>query len=204
MNRLYRNTSAALLLATAIIIGAGCLSGVSAQPETFTDARDGQKYRKVKIGNQTWMAENLNHKTGNSWCYEDNNANCKKYGRLYDWNTAKTACPTGWHLPSREEWKDIVSTAGDGNVAGKKLKATSGWNVNGNGTDDYGFSALPGGGCGSDGNFDDAGYYGGWWTATEVGAGYAYGRYMNCGHDYVGEYDDDESNGFSVRCVKDN
>jgi len=142
---------------------------------TFTDSRNGRKYRTVKIGGKTWMAENVNYqpKSGNSWCYENEDSNCKKYGRLYDWNTAKTVCPAGWHLPSREEWNELVTASG-GNVAGKALKSTYGWNGNGNGTDEFGFSALPGGSRRSGGNFNSAGYDGGhWWTATEGGGGHA-------------------------------
>ena len=90
------------------------------------------------------------------------------------------------------------------------MKARSGWNwnsydnVSGNGTDDFGFSALPGGTRGSGSSFDNAGYYGNWWAATEDGAGNAYYRGMIYGIDVVGEDDYDKSNGFSVRCVADN
>jgi uncharacterized protein (TIGR02145 family) len=99
------------------------------------------------------MAENLNIKTDGSWCYDNDESNCDKYGRLYNWNAAKTACPAGWHLPSREEWGNLAKAAGGtgeygtGGKAGKKLKAKSGWDNKGNGTDDYGFSVLLGGGC---------------------------------------------------------
>jgi uncharacterized protein (TIGR02145 family) len=168
----------------------------------FTDSRNGQKYRAVKIGGKTWMAQNMNYQTGISWCYGDDNSNCEKYGRLYDWNTARTACPAGWRLPSREEWNELVAAAG-GNVAGKALKSTYGWNENGNGTDDYGFSALPGGNRFSDGYFGNAGNYGGWWTATESGSGSAYYRGMYYNSDSVYEDYDGKSNGYSVRCVKD-
>jgi len=135
--------------------------------ETLTDRRDGQQYRIVKIGGQMWTAENMNYRTGTSWCYGDNNSNCEKYGRLYDWNTAMTVCPKGWRLPSREEWGNLAAAAGG---VSKALKSTSGWVGNSNGTDDFGFSALPGG-CrnnpGSFANYNDAG----WWTATEGGNG---------------------------------
>jgi len=175
----------------------------------FTDSRNGQKYRAVKIGGKTWMAQNLNYQTGNSWCYGGDNTNCEKYGRLYDWNTAKTACPSGWHLPSREEWGALAvavggsGTYGDKGTAGKMLKSTSGWNNNGNGIDNNGFSALPGGSRNSNGSFGYAGDYGDWWTATENGSGKAYNRYMNDG-DLVDEDNYGvKSSGFSVRCLQD-
>jgi len=149
------------------------------------------------------MAENLNYRPpkGNSWCYNNGNSYCNKYGRLYDWNTTRTACPSGWHLPSRREWNDLVTVAG-GDVASKKLKAKSGWNENGNGTDDYGFSALPGGRYYGN-SFDEAGKYGYWWTATEDYSYEAYGRSMSYGNEYVEEYYYGKIYGRSVRCVRD-
>jgi uncharacterized protein (TIGR02145 family) len=167
----------------------------------FTDSRDGQKYRAVKIGSKPWMAQNLNYQTGNSWCYGGDYSNCEKYGRLYDWNTAKTACPTGWHLPSREEWNDLVSAAG-GNVAGKALKSTSGWDKDGNGADEFGFSALPSGDRGTDGSFFSVGKDGFWWTATEDVSGYAYYRRIGSGKGSVLEDGIGKSNGKSVRCIQ--
>jgi uncharacterized protein (TIGR02145 family) len=162
--------------------------------------------KTVKIGGQTWMAENLNIKAGNSWCYEDDEFSCKKYGRLYDWETAKKVCPSGWHLPSRREWNELEDAVGGSLTAGKKLKSTSGWSSGGNGTNDYGFSALPGGGGSSDGGFNGAGYNGYWWTATEGSAYYgtvgAYGRNMDS-HDYMDSPNGYKSYGRSVRCVKD-
>jgi len=174
---------------------------------TFTDDRDGQKYRTVKIGNQTWMAENLRFNIGDSWCYENSEDNCKKYGRLYDWDMAKLACPKGWHLPSKDEWRELVTFVGS-ETGGKKLKSKSGWKdyegKSGNGTDDYGFSALPGGSRDySDGSFNDVGEGGYWWAATEGGSGSAYNRDMRYDYDYVFEDGNDAINGLSVRCVAD-
>jgi uncharacterized protein (TIGR02145 family) len=170
----------------------------------FTDSRNGQKYRSVKIGGKTWMAENLNYQTGNSWCFGDDNSNCEKYGRLYDWNTAMTACPSGWHLPSLEEWNDLLKESG-GNVAGKALKSTYGWDSNGNGVYEFGFSALPGGCRYTDGSFGHVGEVGFWWTAAKNGGGpNAYFRFMNYDKDYVNESDFGKGNGYSVRCLQDN
>ena len=149
------------------------------------------------------MAENLNYQTANgSWCYDNNSSNCDKYGRLYDFHTARTVCMSGWHLPSRQEWNDLVKAAGGGK-AGKKLKARNGWNKKRNGTDEFGFSALPGGYRYSDGDFLNAGNSGDWWTATEYSGGSAYYRGMGYDDGNVGEINFDKSNGFSVRCVQD-
>jgi len=168
------------------------------KPETgtFTDPRDGRTYRTVKIGKQVWMAENLAFDYAGSKCYNNDLANAEMYGRLYDWETAKKACPPGWHLPSRAEWDELGKQA-------IKLKAESGWKSDGNGTDDYGFSALPGGLGYSGGGFSTAGNYGYWWSSAESSSDYAYYRLMyysrevaswNCyGKDYL----------FSVRCLQD-
>jgi len=158
--------------------------------------------KTVKIGNQVWMAENLNIKIGNSWCYKEINSYCDKYGRLYDWETAKKACPKGWHLPSKQEWDDLIDAAGGKGIAGKTLKAKSGWDYN-DGTDAFGFSALPGGRGDTGGRFYHDGSFGNWWAATGNGRGTADGWYMAYNHDYVTEDGFNVSNGLSVRCVKD-
>jgi len=165
----------------------------------ITDSRDGQKYHTVIIGNKMWMAENLNYQTGTSWCYGNRDPNCTKYGRLYDWYTARTACPAGWRLPTREDWDDLVRVAG-GRSAGRNLKAGS---PNWNGTDKFGFSALPAGFSYTNGRFDDAGTVGNWWSATGYEASYAYHRGMDSHITYVEEYTRGKALGFSVRCAKD-
>jgi uncharacterized protein (TIGR02145 family) len=185
--------------AAVVVVGLmGWVGG--AYGDSFTDSRDGKKYRTVKIGKLTWMAENLNRATGNSWCYENNESNCKKYGRLYDWNTAMKACPAGWRLPTRDDWNNLVEVAG-GDVAGTKLKSKTGWN----GTDDFGFSALPGGYRSTDGSFYGAGNLGYWWSATEYDASGAWDRGMDSGYEYVDEYNDyfRKGNGLSVLCSQD-
>jgi len=150
------------------------------------------------------MAENLNTKpqTGKSWCYENDNFSCKEYGRLYDWEAANTVCPAGWHLPSNREWGLLVETVGGSSTAGKKLKSQDGWYNNGNGTNEYKFSALPGGYRSSNGSVGNVGSYGYWWAATEGGSG-AYYRRMSSGDVSVYENADGKSYGFSVRCLQD-
>jgi len=169
----------------------------------LTDTRDGKKYKTAVIGGKRWMAENLNYKTEKSLCYNNDNSNCGKYGMLYDWNTAKTVCMQGWHLPSRQEWDNLVTAAGGQDAAGKKLKATSGWYKKGDGTDDYGFSALPGGGRYPLGSFDKAGYGGYWWSATEKDNSNAYRRYIANNDNDVDDNNYSKNYGFSVRCVSD-
>jgi uncharacterized protein (TIGR02145 family) len=176
--------------------------------EKLVDTRDGKEYNTVRIGGSVWLGRNLDYQIIYSWCYENNKYNCGKYGRLYDWNTAKTVCPSGWHLPTREEWEDLVTIAG-GNEAGKALKSTQGWKERANGTDVFGFSAMPGGIRRTDGyfrgigNFRHAGDDGYWWTATENGRGDAYGRNMRYNSVSVYEDTNDKEFGFAVRCVRD-
>jgi uncharacterized protein (TIGR02145 family) len=177
-----------------------CTSGGSCKSKAMPDGK-------------TWLTENLNVETAEgSWCYNGSPDHCKKYGRLYTWSAAKTACQSvGMRLPTREEWGALAKAAGGtgaygaGGTAGVKLKSKSGWYGNGNGTDDYGFSALPGGTRDTGGRFLNAGYYGNWWTATESSDGNAYYRGMgyDIGTGGVGEgYDGDRGHGISVRCVR--
>jgi uncharacterized protein (TIGR02145 family) len=205
---------------------AACLVGCDGKPpvSTFTDTRDGKVYKIVKIGSQTWFAENLNYAAEGSKCYGEGGksfdklygetltdaeiqANCAKYGRLYDWETALTACPDGTHLPTDEEWAMLENYVGDSSTIGRKLKARSGWDYYGNGTNKYGFSALPGGYGGyrySDGYFVSAGLQSGWWSATEIDTSNAWLRYMNCIYEYVERIKGEKTTLFSVRCVQDN
>jgi len=163
--------------------------------------------KSVKIGKQIWMAQNLNDPSKGGKCYDDKPENCEKYGRLYTWEEAKKACPTGWRLPSNEEWQTLVDFAGGDGVAGKKLKAKSGWNKyegkSGNGTDDFGFSALPGGNGYSDGSFDIVGSYGGWWSSSENNSGIAYGLGMDYNIEHAYWINFSKTSLFSVRCLQD-
>jgi len=171
----------------------------------WIDPRDNKTYKTVKIGTQTWMAENLNYEAEGSVCYENNPANCAKCGRLYNWDVAMKACPSGWHLPSKDEYETLDKAVGGEKVAGKKLKAKSGWNSNGNGSDEYGFSALPGGSGNSSGDFINVGYYGLWWSASEDEdySDYAYYRYMDYNLEFAYWSNINKSVLFSVRCLQD-
>jgi uncharacterized protein (TIGR02145 family) len=153
-------------------------------------------FSTVTIGEQTWMAENLNYAACSSKCYDNQESNCEKYGRLYNWATAMAVCPEGWHLPSRNEW-DML---GDNSI---DLKAKIGWDNSGNGEDTHGFAALPGGyGSSSIGNFNDVGSNGFWWSTGEY-IYYAYSIYMNHNNELTHWNYYNKNDLFSVRCVQD-
>ncbi len=112
----------------------------------MVDSRDNRTYKTVIIGNQTWMAENLNYYYKSlSYCYDDDANNCSIYGRLYSALISKfdSICPDGWHIPDTTEWRILFDAVGGQSIAAKALKSLN-WN-SGNGTDAYGFNALPGG-----------------------------------------------------------
>jgi len=157
------------------------------QSANFTDSRDGKKYKIVKIGEQVWMAENLNYEANGSKCYDNKTENCEKYGKLYNWETAMKACPSGWHLPNNAEWDKLYRFA-DGSsgsespynsiTAGKYLKAKNDWKEPSNGTNTHGFTALPGGYGDPYNAFRDIYVYSYWWSSNENNANNAYARYM--------------------------
>ena len=188
------------------------------------DVRDSKEYKIVYIGDQVWMAENLNYDVPDNdtdVCYSNNPSNCVTYGRLYNWSTAmgidasynsslytasakhRGICPAGWHIPSDAEWTALTDFVGGASTAGSKLKAASGWNSGGNGTDDYGFSALPGGYGFSGGSFLNVGSYGYWWSASEHDASYAYYRYMYYDFSDVYRFNSNKASLFSVLCLQD-
>lgn len=159
---------------------------------SFTDERDGHVYKTVIIDGRTWMAENLNYKyqgdTVIAVCYDNKEESCDMYGRLYDWKTALNVCPEGWHLPSYLEYESLVKMV-DSTVkydedwdelhsmtASVFLKASLGWN----GSDDYGFNALPAGGYDSwKEEFYGKGEGAVFWAGTEAKDGKAYSLYLN-------------------------
>jgi uncharacterized protein (TIGR02145 family) len=179
------------------------------KPDTgsFKDSRDGKTYKNVAIGGKTWMAENLNFAAKGGVCYDNKPGNCEKYGRLYNWETAKTVCPAGYHLPSDDEWTILTDAVGGTKIASKKLKSSSGWDEGGNGTDEYLFSGLSGGYSGSRGDkFEYVGNIGVWWSATEGtdgDAGLAWVRIMNYTLDNVIRSANELTDLNSVRCVAD-
>lgn len=163
----------------------------------FKDARDDNVYRIVKIGSQMWMAENLRYQTLNFKCADGDKV---KYGCYYGWKVAMSVCPTGWHLPTKEEWETLVEMVGGASAVSKTLRSTTGWKKDGGGIDEYGFSAFPAGYNNS--GYYDVGEYAGFWSATEddsYGAYYwdMYASSASLNHDYNTSY------GYSVRCLQD-
>lgn len=194
--------------------------------QTGTVTHQGYTYNTIGIGNQVWMAENLRYLptvvgpgTGSNtapyyyvYGYDDTDVNAAKattnyqtYGVLYNWTAAQTACPTGWHLPSDAEWTQLTDFVGGVENAGTLLKSQTGWNNNGNGTDQYGFTALPGGSRYSFGIFYNIGSYGNWWSASEYAADDAWSRSMHYSNSNVNRscHLSLKELGFSVRCVRD-
>ena len=172
----------------------------------MTDSRDGKTYKTIVIGKQTWMAENLNYETANSYCYNDSAKYCDKYGCLYTWSVAKTACPSGWHLPTEAEFETLFTAVGGESVAGTKLKSTSGWYNSGNGisgTDDFFFSALPAGNRDDNGDFYHEGFEAGFWSSTEFYSDGVIYMYLDYDYHYAYLNGYDKNNGVSVRCVMD-
>jgi len=189
----------------------------------------GQSYRTVIIGGKRWMAENLNYSGsgGNvGVCYNGSTSNCNTYGRLYTWaeamsisssynssiygsgsNVQRGICPSGWRLPNDNDWAALTTAVGSN--AGTKLKSQTGWNTSSGygyipGTDEFGFSALPGGASYTDGDFHGVGNYGHWWNTIELDdASRASFMAISSDGSGVGSGSGFKSSGFSVRCLQD-
>lgn len=175
----------------------------------LTDARDGQTYRTVPIGNQVWMAENLNYASDASLCYGDDPGYCKKYGRLYTWSDGQDVCPAGWHLPNRAEWWTLVANVGGRREAIHALKSTSVWcefrDTIAVATDSYGFSILPTGYKDVNQGYGvDTHCFAEFWTASEDYANEANAFYFYVGYNVLPGLDSiNKLNAFTVRCIQD-
>ena len=196
---------------------------------TVTDI-DGNVYQTVIIGTQVWMAENLkvthyrngdlisnvtdssgwSSQTAGAYCnYANEVANVAAYGRLYNWYATsddRNIAPTGWHVPNDVEWQTLVDYLGGDAVAGWKMKeaGTAHWlPPNTGGTNECGYTALPGGYRGWFGIFADLGNYATFWTSTSISGTHAWYRSISYDNPEVSHYDSKKHYGFSVRCVKD-
>jgi uncharacterized protein (TIGR02145 family) len=199
--------------------------------QVLEDNRDDQKYYMVTIGEQIWMAENLNASTFRNgekipmakneedwwkareeekpiWCYyQFDSKNGNQYGKIYNWyavNDPRGLAPEGWHIPSDQEWTTLSLFLGGDEIAGEKLKSTEHWDWEGSGINTYGFSALPGGSYHMDGGFYyDLGIVGEFWTSTESKDGLALYRSMHNEDKSLRREDMYKSSGMAVRCIKD-
>lgn len=221
-----------LVTAIAITIMTGCQKEEE-DPNAIKDG-DGNTYTSVTIGTQTWLVENLRttkyndgssvpfvtddvawenlSNTGSPGCcwYENNEAaNKSTYGALYNWHAVHTGklCPTGWHVPSDEEWTALITYLGGENEASGKLReaGTAHWNSpNSDATNSSGFTALPAGFRQSNGSYYKKGEFGVWWSATEVNGDpvSAWERYLVNDYNHAYRGTDPKNFAFSVRCIK--
>ncbi len=191
-----------------------------------------ESFPSVKIGNQTWMSENLNvgkFRNGDkilevkssavwvqaynqkipAWCYyEFKAANEKKYGKLYNWYAVQDKrglAPKGWRVATVEDWAELSRFVGNEGSAAKQLRSQSGWKEKGNGTNNLGFNGLPGGSVNAYGMFGDVGFWGSWWSYNGAEAKLVKGIYLKFDSDRIEEYASYlKTDGLSVRCVREN
>jgi uncharacterized protein (TIGR02145 family) len=215
-----------LLLAVPVFLACSdeteSLSPVLVSHGSFTDPRDHKIYQSVSIETQTWMAENLAYipyvsdgvTQSGIWVYDYEGTqvdsaiatvNYQIYGCLYDWETASEVCPSGWHLPSDEEWHvlaQFIRENGYEYADGDALKSPSLW-ISGTKLDAFGFHALPAGSRGIDGSF----YYNGgmtsFWSSTELDENAAWVRRIDHTRHEIVHRTSDKRIGFSVRCIED-
>ena len=190
---------------------------------------DGNSYSTVKIGNQTWMAENLrttSYRNGNpitnitnpnewdgnfslgAWAHYNNDSqNENPYGKLYNgYAISGNVCPVGWHVPTDAEWTELSDFLGGENVAGWKMKSigTEYWqSPNTDATNESGFSGLPGGNRNINGTFGSIGEGGWWWSSTEYFNDYLYYRTVASWSGQIGGSHAYKKDGYSVRCLRD-
>lgn len=198
-----------------------CLAGRISYKQAITNLKSVKSpsgVETVTIGKQVWMAKNLNVETEGSWCYDNKPENCEKYGRLYTWAAAmnllescnglhcavearhRGICPSGFHIPTRDEFKELVKFVGGSEKAQKALRSKTGWEKKG--SDTYGFSALPAGYYSSTyEKFYYVGNYADFWSSTEYKGDNAYDLYIGDRSAYVDS--DVKYNAYSVRCLQD-
>ena len=202
----------------------------SNQIEFSTLNKEDSLLESVKIGTQIWTTKNLDvstYRNGDTirhastqqewqdaaskgegaWCYYNHDPkNGEVYGKLYNWHSVKNSrnlAPSGYHIPSDLEWTLLTEYLGGEEIAGFKMKSTSGWYDNGNGDNSSGFNGLPGGHCHNDGNFGTISVYGNWWSSSEANQGNAWYRDLYGNDTKVYRNYNYKNFGFSVRCLRD-
>ena len=190
---------------------------------------EGNIYKTIQIGDQLWMAGNLKSTKLNdgtflinvipddlwytfasgAYCWYNNNISYKDvYGALYNWYAVQTGkiCPTGWHVPSQEEWMEMINHTGGIPVAGGRMKeaGTTHWlSPNTGATNESGFTALPGGSYYGGKHFSNMGIAAFFWSSSQIGINSAWVRYLSCNYSDVRRIQYKKEYGFSVRCLKD-
>jgi uncharacterized protein (TIGR02145 family) len=222
------NISVVMFMILSILLVNSCKKDPGTKDDVIEDT-DGNIYTSVKIGTQEWLVENLKttrYKDGTAiplitdntawtdlttpgYCWYNNDASANKstYGALYNWYAVNQGklCPTGWHVPTYEEWEALTTFLGGDNIAGKLKEAgTNHWaSPNTGATNESGFTALPGGQRSEVGLFDFALWNGLWWTSSEITAQEAYGIWIATDLLEVYNSMEDKKQGYSVRCLKD-
>lgn len=188
---------------------------------------DGNRYSKLRTGNQVWLAENLTVATFRNgeripeaksaeewirfgregipaWCAPGNDsANIIKYGRLYNWyavNDPRGLAPKGWHIASDEDWTNLINYLGGGVIAAFRMRVTG---MEPSGGEGFGFGGLPAGARSADGSFYGIASNGFWWTSTEISENSAYIRMLSYEYCDIRYLNYNKGTGLSVRCVKD-
>lgn len=186
--------------------------------------------KQIKIGDQIWATANLSvthfsngdpipeansaaqwEKAGEegkpAWCYYNQDpVSGKKYGMLFNWYAVtdkRNLAPRGWHIPDDDEWKTLTEFLGGEEEAGIKMKGTSEWKDNGNGTGTSGFNGLPGGYRYNNGGFNGIAEYGSFWSNTSFDSSGAWYRYLSSANRKITRNYSDKRDGFSVRCIRD-
>ncbi len=222
----------AVSIGVLLTISMGCSKNSDTNPYQFGSVKDyeGNDYSTIAIGSQTWMAENLRSiklNDGTPIAYVSNNYSWstqttpgysyfsndsvtykKRYGALYNWYTVQTKkiCPTGWHVPTDQDWTTLGSSLGIDSIAGGKLKATGTtyWYVpNLYATNSTGFSGIGSGYRFYNGSYNNSGYSATWWSATEYTANTVWYRFLSYNNGKFGRTYADKLYGFSIRCLKD-
>lgn len=212
-----------VVLITLAVVLFGCNQSTSVTEESLPTQSE------VSIGTQVWMTKNLDvsvfqngdsllhaltdaqwdsatHRGEPAWCYYNyDTTNSRVFGRLYNWyavTDARGLAPPGYHVPSDDEWEQLIRYLGGDEVAGDALKNTTGWSNGGNGSNSSGFFAMPGGSRRYDGNYNYFGSFGNWWTTTADDSTYAWARNMSSADDDVNHYSLNKTKGLSVRCLR--
>jgi len=210
------------MAAISLMFAMSCKKKDSNNNGMITDI-DGNEYHSVKIGTQVWMLENLKvtryrngdmipydsggYNEANSYCWYNNDMTNKAgYGALYGWNVVcdvRNIAPVGWHVPTDEEWTILADFLGGPDVAGAKMKSTTGWANNGNGTNSSGFTALPGGFKHPMGYFERLTQNAIFWSSSKHDSISVWDRELADFSDRLGRYDIFFGGECSVRCLKD-